>query len=101
MSGTREGGALAAQTNKTKYGENFYKEIGSIGGKKKVPKGFALMTPEKRKEAGRVGGTRSKRGASHRKDNMGEEATVSQGRVLQNESNSGRKRSLWIFGHKG
>jgi hypothetical protein len=62
MSGTKAGGLKASQTNKRKYGDNWYERIGSIGGKANVPKGFALMSKAKRIEAGRKGGTISKRG---------------------------------------
>ena len=61
MSGTITGGRKAAETNKIKYGEDFYKIIAAKGGRAKVPKGFALMTPEQRSEAGKLGGTVSKR----------------------------------------
>ena len=33
MAGTRTGGLQAKQTNIQKYGEDFYANIGSIGGK--------------------------------------------------------------------
>lgn len=36
------------------------KAAGAIGGKAKVPKGFALMTPEKRSAAGAKGGSARK-----------------------------------------
>ena len=62
MSGTRYGGLKAAETNKQKYGREFYQNIGRKGGKACVPKGFALMDIEKIKNAGRKGGTISKRG---------------------------------------
>ncbi len=57
------GGYKAAETNKQKYGKNFYAMIGSKGGQKTntKPKGFAAMTPEKRREAGRKGGSKSSR----------------------------------------
>ncbi len=58
--GTQTGGQLAAIKNKEKYGDDFYQKIGSIGGKKKVPKGFALNR-ELAKAAGRKGGKISKR----------------------------------------
>lgn len=32
MSGTKQGGQKTAQTNKEKYGENYYKELGRKGG---------------------------------------------------------------------
>ena len=62
MAGTTIGGAKCAKTNKAKYGENYYKNIGSIGGKAKVPKGFALMDAEKLSEVSRKGGRISRRG---------------------------------------
>lgn len=62
MSGNYIQGLKAANTNKTKE-PDFYKRIGAIGGKAKVPKGFALMTAEQRSAAGRAGGTKSRRKA--------------------------------------
>lgn len=62
MAGTKAGGLKSSQTNKRKYGDNWYERIGSIGGKAHVPKGFALMSKDKRIEAGRKGGAISKRG---------------------------------------
>jgi general stress protein YciG len=66
MAGTYTGGKSAAQTNKRKYGEDFYRRIGSYGGQSgKVDgtiKGFALMDREKVREAGRRGGSISRRG---------------------------------------
>lgn len=62
MPGTKTGGAQAATTNKQKYGSDFYQRIGALGGKVKTPKGFARMSYEKRAEAGRRGGTVSRRG---------------------------------------
>lgn len=34
MAGSIDGGKKAAETNKTKHGEDFYVRIGAIGGKK-------------------------------------------------------------------
>lgn len=50
-----------------KYGSasgasEFFKKIGAQGGAKKVKKGFACMDTEKVAEAGRKGGTISRRG---------------------------------------
>lgn len=56
MAGSREGGLKAAKINRTKYGSDFYARIGSKGGKKKGPKGFALMPTWKVSAAGRKGG---------------------------------------------
>lgn len=61
MSGTRYGGLKAAETNKQKYGREFYQNIGRKGGKACVPKGFAV-NPELAKRAGSTGGKLSKRG---------------------------------------
>jgi hypothetical protein len=41
MSGNEKGGVKAAATNKKKYGEDFYRKIGSIGGSKSKGGGFA------------------------------------------------------------
>lgn len=64
---TYTGGLKAAQTNKTRYGENYYAALGALGGRKGredgVIKGFARMTPEQRSEAGRKGGKNGRRGA--------------------------------------
>lgn len=61
MSGTREGGLKTVAVIKETYGEDFFKRIGSKGGKWTGVKGFAAMTPEQRREAGRKGGTLSRR----------------------------------------
>ena len=61
MAGNKLGGAKAGATNKAKYGADYYQKIGSKGGKAKVPKGFAKMSPEKLRAAGIKGGTISRR----------------------------------------
>lgn len=62
MAGTKRGGRKAANTNKAKYGDDFYARIGSRGGRKAgVPKGFAAMPIEKVRAAGRKGGRKSTR----------------------------------------
>lgn len=78
MSGTLSGGIKARNTNLAKYGENFYKNIGRLGGTAKCskPKGFAspnvdkngLTGNERAKLAGYRGGRvsrRSKKPQSH------------------------------------
>lgn len=77
MAGTKKGGKKAASTNKKRWGKGFYAMIGAMGGKAEVPKGFALMSPEKRSTAGRKGGMISSRagvkngeGKTERKDSM-------------------------------
>lgn len=62
MAGTVAGGINARDTNKRLYGDGFYVRIGRLGGLKKVPKGFSMMTKEKRMMAGHVGGSKSRRG---------------------------------------
>lgn len=63
MAGTKEGGKKASITNKEKHGEDFYKRIGSMGGKSgdHSKRGFA-SNPELAREAGRKGGKKSRRG---------------------------------------
>lgn len=61
MPGTKAGGLKAAETNKKKYGENFYARIGAMGGQKGHTGGFAANI-ELARVAGRKGGLRSKRG---------------------------------------
>lgn len=62
MAGTKQGGLKARETNISKYGENFYKEIAAKGGRAKVPKGFSMMTRKERSLAGTKGGSISRRG---------------------------------------
>ena len=61
MAGTKEGGKKAAQTNKAKYGRDFYAEIGRKGGKNGHNGGFAANR-ELASIAGVKGGRISKRG---------------------------------------
>lgn len=69
MAGSKLGGARAAATNKKKYGESFYVNIGKIGAEKyrerqkqgiAKPRGFAA-NKELAKLAGAKGGAISKR----------------------------------------
>lgn len=60
--GTHEGGLKAAETNKKRYGNDFYKGIGALGGKKSRGGGFASMSPERVRELGRKGGMKSRKG---------------------------------------
>lgn len=61
MAGNITGGKLAAATNKAKYGENFYREIGALGGKKGTTGGF-WADRELARIAGAKGGRISKIG---------------------------------------
>jgi len=45
MGGTLEGGKRAAETNKQKYGEDFYSKIGAKGGSNGHAGGFAANIP--------------------------------------------------------
>jgi general stress protein YciG len=60
MAGTRNGGAAAAKTNKTKYGADFYAKIGAMGGKKGKTGGF-YANRELARIAGAKGGRISRR----------------------------------------
>lgn len=64
MSGTKIGGVKAAATNKAKYGENFYNEIGRKGGQNGHTGGFAANR-ELARTAGAIGGRKSRRGPAH------------------------------------
>lgn len=62
MAGTKAGAARAKKTNLERHGAKFFSNIGAIGGKKTgVKKGFAA-NPERARQAGKVGGARSRRG---------------------------------------
>ncbi len=60
MAGTRDGGRRAAQTNKQRYGMNFYEVIGAQGGRASNTGGFA-QNRELAKIAGQRGGRASRR----------------------------------------
>jgi uncharacterized protein len=63
MAGTKQGGKKAAATNKSKYGKDFYARIGQMGGKLGRTGGF-YANRELAREAGRIGGRISRRGAA-------------------------------------
>ena len=62
MAGTRLGGLKTAQTNKAKYGDDYYVNLGRKGGKNGHTGGFAANR-ELAREAGRKGGKKSRRSA--------------------------------------
>lgn len=66
MAGTRAGGLKAYATNLKKHGKNFYREIGSKGGKNSHTGGFAA-NPELARIAGAKGGRVSRRGPAKKK----------------------------------
>jgi uncharacterized protein len=55
MAGNKAGGAKTRETNKLRHGENFYSNIGTLGGSKKVKKSFAC-NPKLASMAGKIGG---------------------------------------------
>lgn len=63
MAGTKEGGRKASITNRAKYGDDFYSNIGRKGGRNGHTGGFA-SNPELARIAGRIGGRNSRRGKS-------------------------------------
>lgn len=60
MSGTKLGGMKARNTNIERYGKDFYKKIGAIGGRNGHTGGFAA-NPELARLAGKKGGHMSSR----------------------------------------
>ena len=61
MPGTKAGGLKAAATNKAKYGDGFYSNIGAKGGRNGKTGGFA-SNPALARLAGAKGGKKSRRG---------------------------------------
>lgn len=70
MAGSKAGGKKTAKTNKNRYGKDYYKNIGRLGGVKSSNGGFAsqktgkdgLTGRERARVAGKKGGKASKRG---------------------------------------
>lgn len=60
MAGTKAGGVKAAKMNRKLYGDDFYKKIGSKGGRNGHTGGFAL-NPALARVAGAKGGRMSSR----------------------------------------
>ena len=60
MPGSKEGGKKAAKTNIKLHGKDFYKRIGSKGGRNGHTGGFA-SNPELARKAGKIGGLLSRR----------------------------------------
>lgn len=60
MAGTKAGGQAAAETNKKRYGSDFYAKIGAAGGKKGRTGGF-YANRELARKAGAKGGRISRR----------------------------------------
>lgn len=60
MAGTKTGGQKAANTNRTRYGRDFYAKIGAKGGKNGTTGGF-YANRELARQAGAKGGRISRR----------------------------------------
>lgn len=69
MAGTIEGGRKAREANLKRYGKDFYKRIGKIGGQNGHTGGFAANR-ELAKIAGAKGGSISRRGPAKKKDEI-------------------------------
>ena len=67
MSGNIAGGKKAAQTNKKRYGSDFYANIGRKGGSVCGKKGGFAADRERARWAGAIGGKKSKRGPAKKK----------------------------------
>lgn len=65
MAGTKLGGKRAAETNKRKYGRDFYVRIGAIGGRLGRTGGF-FANRELARIAGAKGGKISRRGTARK-----------------------------------
>lgn len=70
MPGTVNGGKQAAETNKRKYGKDFYARIGAMGGKKGTTGGFAAN-----RELARIAGAKGGRISRRRKAEVAAVAT--------------------------
>jgi len=66
MAGTKEGGLKAAATNKKRYGKEWYKKIGAMGGKNGHTGGFAYFSHDIVSAWGKKGGSISRRSKSER-----------------------------------
>lgn len=77
MAGTKEGGRKAAETNKARHGEDFYKELGRIGGMNGHTGGFA--SGDNASKFGKLGGKRSRRGRAIK---IGGQLTLSESELL-------------------
>ena len=67
MSGTKLGGLKTRETNLKKHGKDFYKKIGSIGGRNGHTGGFAA-NPELARLVGAKGGRISRRTSAPAKE---------------------------------
>lgn len=73
--GTVQGGKKAAETNKRKFGEDFYRDIAQDSQKAWIengrkPRGLAAMSPEKRQEISLRGVERKKEKRNAQQSNL-------------------------------
>lgn len=75
MAGTVEGGKLAAQKNKERYGEDFYRKIAGMGGRASKGGGFASdkvgkdgLTGKQRAEIAGAKGGKASRKTKHERE---------------------------------
>jgi len=80
MPGTVKGGKQAADTNKKKYGKDFYARIGAMGGKKGTTGGFAANR-ELARIAGAKGGRISRRRKAAEVTEVAQQSEVTQNDV--------------------
>lgn len=103
MSGTKLGGAKARETNYAKHGRDFYARIGSMGGKNGHTGGFAA-NPELARQAGAIGGRKSRRGKAPRDENgkIIHSKDYTAKRETEKEETKQRGGWKWLFsGRKG
>lgn len=86
MAGTRAGSMKAKQTVYERYGKDFYREIGRIGGRNGHTGGFA-SNPELAREAGRKGGRVSRRGPARPIIESTQESVMGEGEPGNNADN--------------
>lgn len=105
MAGTKLGAAKARETNYAKHGRDFYARIGAMGGSKTgtKPKGFAA-NPELARQAGAIGGRKSRRGKAPRDENgkIIHSKDYTAKRETEKEETKQRGGWKWLFsGRKG
>lgn len=103
MSGTKLGAAKARETNYAKHGRDFYARIGAMGGKNGHTGGFAA-NPELARQAGAIGGRKSRRGKAPRDENgkIIHSKDYTAKRETEKEETKQRGGWKWLFsGRKG
>lgn len=103
MAGTKLGAAKARETNYAKHGRDFYARIGAMGGKNGHTGGFAA-NPELARQAGAIGGRKSRRGKAPRDENgkIIHSKDYTAKRETEKEETKQRGGWKWLFsGRKG